>query len=59
MKIVVVVELEEVTIVEVEVVTKKESLSLQETEVEVSGVYLVVVQEFLNTAASERKEVPA
>lgn len=59
MKIVVVVELEEVNIVEAEVVTKKESLSLQETEVEVSGVYLVVVQEFLNTAASERKEVPA
>lgn len=59
MKIVVVVELEEVTIVEVEVVTKKESLSLQEIEVEASGVYLVVVQEFLNTAASERKEVPA
>lgn len=55
----VVVELEEVNIVEAEVVTKKESLSLQETEVEVSGVYLVVVQEFLNTAASERKEVPA
>ena len=59
MKIVVVVELEEVTIVEVEVVTKKESLSLQEIEVEASGVYLVVVQEFLNTAASESKEVPA
>ena len=59
MKIVVVVELEEVNIVEAEVVTKKESLSLQETEVEASGVYLVVVQEFLNTAASERKEFPA
>lgn len=59
MKIVVVVELEEVNIVEAEVVTKKESLSLQETEVEASGVYLVVVQEFFNTAASEKKEVPA
>jgi hypothetical protein len=59
LKIVVVVELEEVNIVEAEVVTKKESLSLQETEVESSGVYLVVVQEFLNTAASEKKEVPA
>ena len=59
MKIVVVVELEEVNIVEAEVVTKKESLSLQEIEVEASGVYLVVVQEFLNTAASEKKEVPA
>jgi len=59
LKIVVVVELEEVNIVEAEVVTKKESLSLQETEVEASGVYLEVVQEFLNTAASERKEVPA
>ena len=59
MKIVVVVELEEVNIVEVEVVTKKETLSLQETEVEASGVYIVVVQQFLNTAASEKKEVPA